>query len=122
MRNTKEPRSLCSIQVYQIRGDFPWRWMVDSSVSPQKWVLLKSGGKTQQGLSPEATQALSPPLLMSLSTENEQDPQKSSIIHAIYYRQAEKRAIAVRRFNKSACFGLVQRSKKFGSDDDGAFF
>jgi hypothetical protein len=49
--------------------------------------LFIFGGKTQQEIFLKATQALSPLPLMSLSTENEQDPQKSSNIHAMYQKQ-----------------------------------
>ncbi|WP_201377275.1 hypothetical protein [Ktedonobacter sp. SOSP1-85] len=50
-------------------------WLVNKVKSEQVFrVLVTFGGKTQQKITAEATQALSFQLLMSFSTENEQEP------------------------------------------------
>jgi hypothetical protein len=68
-----------------LRGRFPCFAPI-SSHSPQKWALLKSGGKPQQLAGGKHVIGLSSDPLLGFSTESGQDPQKSSNIRAIYHK------------------------------------
>jgi hypothetical protein len=72
--------------------------------------LFIFGGKTQQEIFLETTQALSPLLLMSLSIENEQDPQKSLNIHALYQKQRSPASAQLHQQPAASEAGIIGHS------------